>query len=55
MDDIESTGIYCIHPSDSWANGNADGYKMKYFVVDVAVDDDGAKSKYDDYKANIGN
>lgn len=55
MDDIESTGIYCIHPSDSWANGNAGGYKMKYFVVDVAVDDDGAKSKYDDYKANIGN
>lgn len=55
MDDIADFGIYCMHPTDTWVNGNAGDYKMKYFVVDVAVDDDGAKSKYDDYKANIGN
>ena len=55
MDDIADYGIYCMHPTDTWANGNAGDYKMKYFVVDVAVDDDGANTKYDDYKANIGN
>ena len=50
IDDISESGIYCIHPSDSWANGGAGNYKMKYFVVDVAVDDDGAAAKYADWQ-----
>lgn len=54
MDDIADYGIYCMHPTDTWANGNAGDYKMKYFVVDVAVDDDGATTKYENYKNFIG-
>lgn len=53
MDDIADFGIYCMHPTDTWANGNAGDYKMKYFVVDVAVDDDGANTKYENYKTYI--
>ncbi len=50
MDDIADSGIYCIHPTDTWANGGYGDYKMKYFVIDVAVDDDGANTKYENYK-----
>jgi len=52
IDDIAESGIYCIHPSDTWANGSAGSYSMKYFTLDVAVDDDGAKAKYDAYTAS---
>ena len=54
LDDISEYGIYCIHPTDSWANASAGDYKMKYFVVDVAVDADGAEAKYEAYKAYVG-
>lgn len=54
IQDICDDGIYCIHPSDSWAYGKNGDYKMKYFVVDEAVDADGAAAKYNDYLAFIG-
>ena len=54
LDEVYLYGIYCIHPSDSWANGNAGDYTMQYFVVDKEVDADGAKAKYEAAKAYIG-
>ena len=53
IDDIAESGIYCIHPSDSWANAGAGSYSMKSFTLDVAVDADGAKAKYDAYTASV--
>jgi|GEM_PF-3491702 len=53
IDDIAESGIYCIHPSDTWANDSAGSYSMKYFTLDVAVDADGAKAKYDAYTASL--
>ena len=51
INDICDSGIYCIHPTDSWAFGKDGDYQMTSFEVDVAVDADGAKAKYDAYKA----
>ena len=49
INDISESGIYCIHPTDKWANDGAGEYTMKYLVVDAAVDDAGALAKYDAY------
>lgn len=54
LDDILTDGIYCIHPSDSWANASAGSYTMQYFVVDKEVDAEGAVEKYNTAKAYIG-
>lgn len=54
VQDICDEGIYCIHPKDSWAYGKDGDYKMKYFVIDTALDADGAMEKYNDYLAYIG-
>lgn len=51
LNDIATNGVYCIHPSDSWANAGASGYTMAKFSLDVAVDDAGALAKYNAYKA----
>lgn len=50
LSDIENEGIYCIHPTDSWANGNAGDYFMTYFIVDRALSDEEAKDLSQNYK-----
>lgn len=49
LKDIESNGIYCIHPSDSWANASQGRYTLSYFYVDESLDDNGAKDVYDNW------
>lgn len=51
LNDIAASGIYCVHPSDSWAAGKDGEYTMAKFSLDVAVDDAGALAKYNAYKA----
>ena len=51
LDAIQDEGIYCIHPTDSWANGSAGDYSMTYFIVKEAIDADGAAALYENYKS----